>query len=164
MSHLKSFEDEQIIDQLEKKKGGYYFLKIDGEIVNQFVKKRNTRMVCFLDEKIKFRCGLNHMGDGNFFVIVAGKYLEQLNKKVGSLIHFKIEEDPDQLGVEMPAILEAILSQDEDLKNIFDTITDGKKRSLIYSILKTKDIDKKVQTSIEFLNKEQFTLNKKSKK
>jgi hypothetical protein len=80
------------------------------------------------------------------------------------LIHFKIEEDPDQLGVEMPEVLEALLNQDENLKSIFDKITDGKKRGLIYTILKIKDIDKQVQASIEFLNKEQFNLNKKTAK
>lgn len=164
MNYLKSFEDEQNISQLEKQKGGYFFLKIEAEIVNQFEKKRHTRMTCILDEKINFRCGLNHLGDGNFFIIVAGKYMKQLNKKVGSLVHFKIQEDLDQLGVEIPEVLEALLNQDEDLKGIFDKITDGKKRSLIYTILKVKDIDKQVQTSIEFLNKELFNLNKKTAK
>lgn len=81
MNYRKSFEDQQNISQLEKQKGGYFFLKIDAEIVNQFQKKRHTRMICVLDEKINFRCGLNHLGDGNFFIIVAGKCLEQLNKK-----------------------------------------------------------------------------------
>ena len=116
-------------------------------------------IVCILDEKINFRCGLNHLGDGNFFVIVAGKCLEQLNKKVGSLVHFRIEQDPDQLGVVMPEVLEVLLSQDEELKSIFDKITDGKKRSLIYAILKTKDLDKQVQTAVEFLNKKMFKLD-----
>jgi len=77
------------------------------------------------------------------------------------MIHFKIEEDPDQLGVEMPEILDVLLSQDENLKAIFDKISDGKKRSLIYTILKTKDLDKQIQTSTEFLKKEQFNLNQK---
>jgi hypothetical protein len=43
------------------------------------------------------------------------------------MIHFKIEEDPDQLGVEMPEILDVLLSQDENSKAIFDKISDGKK-------------------------------------
>lgn len=102
-------------------------MKIDVEIVNQFEKQGHTRMVCILDEKITFRCGLNHLGEGNFFVIISGKHLEKLDKKVGSLIHFKIEQDPDQLGVEMPEVLEVLLSQDDELKSIFDKITDGKK-------------------------------------
>ena len=139
-------------------------MKIDAKIINQFEKGRHTRLVCILDEKITLRCGLNHLGDGNFFIIVSEKNLNQLNKKLGSMIHFKIEEDPDQLGVEMPEILDVLLSQDENLKAIFDKITDGKKRGLIYTILKTKDLDKQIQTSTEFLKKEQFNLNQKKQK
>jgi hypothetical protein len=160
---MKHFESEQIIDQLEKIKGGYFFLKIDAEIINQFEKKRHTRMICHLDEKLSFRCGLNHLGDGNYFIIVSTKNLEQINKQLGSKIHFKIEEDPDQLGVEMPEVLNTLLVQDDELKSIFDNITDGKKRSLIYSILKMKDIDKQVNEIVSFLEKENLMLNKKKK-
>jgi hypothetical protein len=160
---MKSFVGEQPIGQLEKIKGGYYYLKIDAEVVNQFEKKRHTRMICHLDKKLSFRCGLNHLGDGNFFIIVSGKILEQLNKKLGSKIHYKIEEDPDQLGVEVPEVLSTVLEQDEELKEIYNKITDGKKRSLIYTILKTKNIDKQVQDITTFLNNELIAINKKKK-
>jgi hypothetical protein len=160
---LKYFESEQFIGQLEKIKGGYFYLKVDAAIINQFEKKRHTRMICHLDQKISFRCGLNHLGDGNYFIIVSGKNLELLNKRLGSNIYFKIEEDPDQLGVEMPEVLTTLLVQDNELKDIFEKITDGKKRSLIYSILKTKDIDKQVSEIVSFLNKENMILNKKKK-
>jgi hypothetical protein len=160
---MKSFAGEQPIGQLEKIKGGYYYLKIDADVVNQFEKKRHTRMICHLDKKMSFRCGLNHLGDGNFFIIVSGKILEQLNKKLGSKIHYKIEEDPDQLGVEVPEVLSTVLEQDEELKEIYNKITDGKKRSLIYTILKTKNIDKQVQDITTFLNNELIAINKKKK-
>lgn len=160
---IKYYEGEQAIGQLEKIKGGYFYLKIDAEIINQFEKQRHTRMICHLDNKLNYRCGLNHLGDGNYFIIISRKLLEQIDKKLGSIINFKIEEDPDQLGVGMPEILTSLLEQDSELKTIFDKITDGKKRSLIYSILKVKDIDKQVNDAITFLNKEQMNLNKKKK-
>ena len=117
--------------------------------------------MCHLDEKISYQCGLNHLGDGNFFIIFAGKYLEQLGKKVGSFVHFRIEEDPNPLGVDVPEVLTVLLMQDENLKDIYDKITDGKKRALIFSILKIKDIDKQVQGITDFLLKEQQKLIKK---
>jgi hypothetical protein len=160
---MKHYESEQIIGQLEKIKGGYYYLKIDADIINTFEKKRHTRMICHLDKKLSFRCGLNHLGDGNFFIIVSVKNLEQLNKTLGSKIHFKIEEDPDQLGVEVPEVLNIVLEQDVVLRKIYEKISDGKKRSLIYSILKTKNIDKQVNEISTFLNKELLILNKKKK-
>ena len=151
---MKMHQGVQTIKQLEKRKGGYYYLKLDSEIVNQFSKKRATRIICTIDDKISYRCGLNHLGDGNFYVIVAGKYLKELNKDIGEVVDYKIDEDPDQLGVEMPEVLTVFLEQDEDSKTVFDKLTDGKKRSLIYSFIRLKDVDKQIRNIIDFLAKE----------
>jgi hypothetical protein len=161
MFFLTFHAGEQAIGQLEKIKGGYFYLTIKADIINQFERKRHTRLVCHLDEKISYQCGLNHLGDGNFYIIVAGKYLEQLGKKVGSFVHYKIEEDPNPLGVDVPEVLTVLLMQDENLRDIYDKITDGKKRALIFSILKIKDIDKQVQGITDFLAKEKQQLIKK---
>ncbi len=151
---MKTHQGIQTIKQLEKRKGGYYYLKIDSEIINQFSKKRATRMICTIDDKISYRCGLNHLGDGNFYVIVSGKYLGELNKELGEKVNYRIDEDPDQLGVEIPEVLTVFLEQDADSKAIFDKLTDGKKRSLIYSFVKLKDIDKQIRNITDFLAKE----------
>jgi hypothetical protein len=161
MGFLTFHACEQAIGQLEKMKGGYFYLTIEAGIINQFERKRHTRLVCHLDEKISYQCGLNHLGDGNFFIIIAGKYLEQLGKKVGSFVHFKIEEDPNPLGVDVPEVLTVLLTQDKAAKEIYDKITDGKKRALIFSIIKIKDIDKQVQGITDFLAKEKQQLIKK---
>lgn len=151
---MKTFQGKQTIKQLEKRKGGYYYLKLDAEIINQFSNKRATRIICTIDANVSYRCGLNHLGDGNFYVIVAGKYLEKLNKELGEEVDYRIDEDPDQLGVDMPEVLTVFLAQDSDSKAIFDKLTDGKKRSLIYSFVKLKDIDKQVKIINDFLAKE----------
>lgn len=155
---MKSHKGTQTIKQLEKRKGGYFYLKIDAKIINQYSKKRATRMICNIDEKVSYRCGLNHLGDGNFYVIVAGKYLKELNKELGEKVSYRIDEDPDQLGVEIPEVLIVLLEQDSDLKEVFDKLTDGKKRSLIYSFVKLKDIDKQVKKITNFLAEEQLKM------
>ncbi|UOY07327.1 DUF1905 domain-containing protein [Muricauda sp. SCSIO 64092] len=155
---MTSYEGKQTIKQLEKRKGGYFYLKLDSEIIDRFSRKRATRMICTIDEEVSYRCGLNHLGDGNFYIIIAGKYLKKLNKEIGNEVSYKIEEDPDQLGVEIPEVLTVFLGQDLDSKAIFDRLTDGKKRSLIYSFAKIKDIDKQVKIIIDFLNKERHKL------
>ena len=157
---MTSYEGTQTIKQLEKRKGGYYYLKLDSEIINQFTRKRATRMICTIDKKVSYRCGLNHLGDGNFYIIVAGKYLDHLKKSLDDKVDYKIEEDPDQLGVEMPEVLSVLLEQDADAKTIFEKLTDGKKRSLIYSFVKIKNIDRQVKIITEFLEKERIKLRK----
>jgi hypothetical protein len=72
---MKVYTNEQIIRQLEKRKGGYFFLQIEAEIVNQFEQKRHTRFLCTLEKMLTFQCGLNHLGDGNFFIILSKEKL-----------------------------------------------------------------------------------------
>ncbi len=149
---MKKYKSEQIIGQLEKRKGGYFFLKIDAEIVNQFKNKRQTRFLCTLEKSLTFQCGLNHLGDGNFFIILSTKNLQTVNKKLGDKIQYELNEDPNPLGVEIPEVLEAILEQDETIKDTFESLTLGKKRNVIHQINKIKDIDKQVQKSIKLIN------------
>lgn len=145
---MKKYQNLQLIGQLEKRKGGYSYLKIEAEIVNKFKNKRDTRLLCTLDKSLTFQCGLNHLGDGNFFIIISTKTLKTIGKKPGDSIHFELTEDPNPLGIEIPKILEALLEQDEELKTLFNKMTDGKKRSVIHAISKIKDIDKQIQKSI----------------
>lgn len=63
---MREFAGQQTIKQLENRKGGYFYLKIDSEIINQFSRKRATRMICTIETKVSYHCGLNHLGDGNF--------------------------------------------------------------------------------------------------
>lgn len=157
---MKSFSDKQEIKQLEKRKGGYYYLQIEAEVVQELSRQRATRLICILDHQLSFRCGLNHLGDGNFFIIIAGKHLDTLDKELGDTVDFEIQEDPNPLGVDIPEDLEALLAQDEEAKKTFDKMTDGKKRGLIHSINRIKDIDKRIQKSLRLLEAEAIKMRK----
>ena len=148
---MKLYKSEQTIGQLEKRKGGYFFLKIEAEIINQFEKKRQTRFLCTLENSLTFQCGLNHLGDGNFFIILSAKNLQSVNKSLGENIHYELNEDPNPLGVEMPEVLEAVLEQDETLKLTFESLTLGKKRNIIHQINKIKDIDLQILKTIKLI-------------
>jgi hypothetical protein len=149
---MENYKSEQIIGQLEKRKGGYFYLKVDAEIVSQFENKRKTRFICKLDNKISFQCGLNHLGDGNFFIIISTKNLKLIERQLGETIPFELIVDPNPLGIELPETVEILLEQDEELKNKYDKLTDGKKRSIIVQVNKIKDIDKQLSRTIELIN------------
>ncbi|MEM1320588.1 MAG: YdeI/OmpD-associated family protein [Bacteroidota bacterium] len=161
---MTTFQSTQAIRQLEKRKGGYYYIKIDASTVDRFSRKRATRLICEIDDKVSYRCGLNHFGDGNFFLIIATKHLKTLQKELGDEISFTISEDPNPLGVDVPEVLEALLAQDEDAKHIYDSLTDGKKRGLIHTINRIKNIDKQVDAALRFLEEEQLKKEEKERK
>jgi len=87
--------------------------------------------------------------------------MKKIGKQAGDIITFEITEDPNPLGVEIPEVLSVLLAQDEDAKNIFDELTDGRKRTLIYTIIRTKNIDKQVEMALEFLQKEWEKIQRK---
>lgn len=159
---MENFQSEQVIGQLEKRRGGYFFLKIEEEIVNQFKNKRHTRFLCTLDKKLTFQCGLNHLGDGNFFIILSGKNLKALDKTLGDKITYELKEDPNPLGVDIPEVLEAVLEQHEEIKAIYESLSLGKKRNVIHSINKIKDVDKQIQKTIQVITNSTKPIPKRS--
>lgn len=146
------YQSEQAIGQLEKRKGGYYYLRLDAGVVEAFPHQRASRLVCTLDGRLSFSCGLNHLGDGNFFIILAARHLKTLGKTEGDRVSFALAEDPNPLGVAVPEVLEALLAQDEAANERYQQLTDGKKRNLIHTLNKLKDIDKQVHTALGYLN------------
>jgi hypothetical protein len=158
---MQSYQDEQVIDQLEKRKGGYFYLIIPSEVVNQFDNKRHTRLICTINEHFSFQCGLNHLGDGNFFIIVGSQKMKEIGKKLGDKVRFEIKEDPNPLGVDMPEVLEAVLEQDDELKSIFENLSLGKQRSVIFAIQKIKSIDKQIEGIRKYIGLVQQPIRKK---
>ncbi len=149
---MNPFRSEQPICQLEPRKGGYFYLTIDADVVNQFTNKRQTRLICTLDERISFQCGLNHLGDGNFFIIVSGKNVAKIDKSQGDLVRFELIEDPNPLGVDIPEVLEILLDQDPVLNRIFAQLSDGRKRSVIHQMKDIKDVNRQVSKTIELIH------------
>lgn len=151
MTFLKDFKFSDTIQQLEKKRGGYYYIRIDRNWVDQLSRKNKTRLICKIDGKVEYQCGLNHLGDGNFFIILAGKYLKTLGKTIGDHIEMQILEDPNPLGVEIPDVILILMEEDDVIKEKFNNLTDGKKRALIFSIIKIKNIDIQVKKILKYL-------------
>lgn len=134
--------------------GSYYHLEIVAAIVNQYEKKRATHFICTIDDKVTLQCGLSHLGNGNFYIMLAKKYIQEIGKEVGELISYTLEEDPNPLGIEISEVLDVFLAQDEDGKQIFDKFTDGRKRTSIFKVLRIKNIDKQLETIMNFLKVE----------
>ena len=160
---MKTFKFAQTVQKLSPNKGSYYFLKIPAEVVDQFDKKRATRLLCTVEGTISYSCGLNHYGDGDYFLILAGRYIKQLKKQIGDDIAFEICEHPSPLGVDVPEVLEVFLAQDPEAQAIYNTFTDGKKRTLIFTINRVKNIDLQIQKITDFLLQEKIKMLKKNR-
>lgn len=149
---MKPYKGKQVLQKLDERKGAYYYIRVPADAVAKMPEQKRTRLLCTVDGSISYRCGLNHMGDGDFFIILSTKNLKTLGKQVGDTVSFVLTRDNNPLGVEMPEVLEALLAQDEDALAAYNRLTDGKKRSLIHYVTRIKDIDKQVKAATDFLS------------
>jgi hypothetical protein len=64
--------------------------------------------------------------------------------------HFKLQffEDTSKYGVAMPEELEAVFLSDFDAFKIFESLTDGKKRGIIYAITRFKNTQTRIDKSL----------------
>ena len=74
----------QHIGQLEKRKGGYFFLRVSAEEVATFPRGKKTRLICTLGDEDDFHCGRNHKRNGDFSLFISSTYIINV-EKIGGL-------------------------------------------------------------------------------
>lgn len=150
---MKKIELSATVQLLDPRKGGYHYLFVDKEVVAQFPKQNKTRLQCTING-YTFPCGLNHLGNGHFFVILGKEKMKKSGTLLNELVQFTLAVDPNPLGVEEPEVLSVLLDQDPFAKKQYNQLTDGKKRSLIFTLQKTKNLDLQVQKIVSFLEEQ----------
>jgi uncharacterized protein YdeI (YjbR/CyaY-like superfamily) len=89
---------------------------------------------------------------GDIFYIMVNKLRRvELGLNVGDTVDVVLEKDESKYGMPMCEELEEVLRQDQEGSKLFDTLTAGKQRSMIYYIGKVKDIDKRIHTALIFI-------------
>jgi len=156
---MKKFKFKQSI---QKVANSHHYVHLDSKIVDEFEKREKTRLLCVVDNTVSYSCQIKKKGE-TYFIMISASNLKKLKKKVGDEVEFEICQHPNPLGVDVPEVLEVFLSQDPEAQAIYNTFTDGKKRTLIFAISRVKNIDLQVQKITDFLLQEKIkTLKKKS--
>lgn len=147
---MKPIQLSTVIKRLDPQKGSYHYLFVPGKVVASLPAQKKTRLICTLNQ-FSFPCGLNPLGEGNFFIILGKEKMDKSNTSLGQEVQFSLIESPHLLGIEVPEVLTVLLEQDPLAKAVYNGLTDGKKRSLIFSLQKTKNTDLQVQKILTFL-------------
>lgn len=147
---MKSIQLSTVIKRLDPRKGAYHYLFVPKEVVASLPEQKKTRLICTLNQ-FSFPCGLNPLGEGNFFIILGKEKMDKSKTSLGQEVQFSLMQSPHLLGIEAPEVLTVLLKQDPLAKAAYDDLTNGKKRSLIFSLQKTKNTDLQVQKILTFL-------------
>lgn len=131
--------------------GGWHFLVVDRKTVDRFQFEGNSRrVICTIKGGEPFPCALMPWG-GSFFIMVNKQRRAALGLEVGQTVDIVLEKDESKYGMPMPEELQEVLNQDPEGEAMFEKLTPGKKRSMMYFIGKIKDIDRRIHTALTFV-------------
>ncbi len=132
----------------------HHVVCISNEVVANFPKKHRTRVVLRINGQGHIQCGLNTHSPGIRCMMVSKAHMKDLDLMAGEKVHIQVFEDPNPLGVEVPEVLEALIAQDPIIAQVWERLTDGRKRTICHSTKRIKNVDLQVERAIAFFEEE----------
>ena len=129
---------------------GSHSLIIPDQYALMFTEKGHSRVKVvaqFEGKTLEFHAALQRY-QGNFVMTFGKRYQKELGIFPNDYFQLQFFEDLSKYGVEMPEELEEVLNSDEDARQIFESLTHGKIRSVIYSISRYKNTQTKIDKSL----------------
>lgn len=140
------------MNKIEKFSNGMHFVMVDAKIVDSFLSKGSKRALCLI-KNTTFHCAFMPKKEGGYFINLGSTICKQLNLKEGDEIALTFTEDNSELQFEMPEEFSEVLYQDPDADAVFQTLTDGNKRGLIYVITLVKSSEKRIERALKVAEK-----------
>lgn len=124
---------------------------IPDEIFLEMIKiAPNKRIICTLNNTLTFHCAM--IPRKNYHFIMLGKdKIKTLNLDANDEFLVEITPDLSEFGADMSEEFQEVLESDPEGKILFDKLTPGKQRSIIYFISRTKSSQLKIEKTFVFL-------------
>lgn len=130
--------------------GSYYSLLLPEDIITPFLEKSLKRVkvkASFEGKELNFH-GAIQKRNGKHYMMFGKRYQKELGIFPNDYFQLQFFEDDSKYGVEMPEELDAVLLSDYEAFEIFESLTPGKQRNLIYAILRYKNSQTRIDKSI----------------
>jgi len=139
-----------------------YHVKVPKHVSAYYLEKGIKRFVCTLNDSLSFQCAMMPAGEGVYFINLNKKIRDQLKLKEGSKINVTLEKDNSEYGLPFPEELKELLAQDSVGNSLFQQLTPGKQRNILYYVNQVKNSDLRIHRAmlfIEYLKRNKGKLN-----
>ncbi len=127
----------------------YHHVIIPNDVVAMFdALPSKRRVLCTLNDEITIHSSLIPDGKGQFFIILNKQVRDKLFLREGSIVQVSLLPDESEYGMPMPDEFRECLYQDPEGEKVFEALTPGKKRSLIYVVSKVKSPNLRMRKAI----------------
>lgn len=130
--------------------GSYYSLLLPEDIIAPFLEKKLKRVkvkATFEGKELNFH-GAIQKRNGSHYMMFGKRYQKELGIFPNDYFQLQFFEDDSKYGVEMPEELNAVFLSDYEAFQVFESLTPGKKRGIIYMIIRYKNSQTRIDKSI----------------
>lgn len=138
--------------RLEKFDSGMHYVLVPEALIRPFLEKVQKRAIATIQNE-DFHCAFMAKKEGGYFINIGSKICKALNLKLGDEIEISFKEDSTEYQFEMPEEFTEVLYQDADAFAVFEGLTDGNKRGLIYLVTAVKSSDKRIERALKICEK-----------
>jgi hypothetical protein len=134
---------------IEKFNSGMHYIIIEDTVIQQF----SSRVLCKINDDISLHCAFMPKKEGGFFINIGSTILNKLKLKEGDKISVVFSEDNSEHQFDMSEEFEEVLATDPEANNIFQSLTKGNQRGLIYVVSQVKSSEKKIERALKVTEK-----------
>lgn len=129
-----------------------HYIEIPVVLVKKLGGKFNVRLLCTLNNKLTFQCGLVALGEGKGYISINAKRLQELKLKKGDKVEVVLQQDDSEFGAEVPEELAEVFAQDQEGFKRFEKLVPGKQRFIIRHVGAVKNSQLKIERAICIIN------------
>lgn len=133
-----------------------YHISIPEEIFNPFKETKQSRIkvnAWYKKNSIEFYAAVKLDKNTGDYRMMFGKRLQKsLGVFQNDYFTIQLSKDTSKYGVDMPEELDAVFQSDIEAFQIFENLTAGKKRSIIYAISRYKGVQTRVDKALIVCN------------
>ena len=85
---------------------------------------------------------------GAYKISVNKEHRDKAGIKPGDICTVKLERDDSEYGIPMPPELAEVLEQDPAGKEFFESMTNGRRRVVVWHVNKVKDADERIRQAL----------------
>jgi len=130
----------------------HWFFAVPDQIAKSFIEDKNRRVVCLVNEMVKYHCAIHSFGDSGYRIMLNRQRCKKLGLVRGETIRIQLQKDRSEYGVPMSEELREVLDQNLESDTIFHSFTKGKQRTLIYWTDNVKSSEIKIRRAIVMTN------------
>lgn len=147
MAKKESIQLDTKIYKLEHLVGMHYF-EIPASIIKKLGGKLNVRLICTVNGKLSFQCGLMALGEGKAYISINAARMKKLGLKYKDKVTLELKKDESKYGMEISAELTEVLKQDEEGNRRFKMLTPGKQRYIIHYVNTVKNSQLRIDRAL----------------